>query len=201
MKKLLLETIRCEGGHLQNLEWHQERVTRSCRDLFLHYSYSINLQDIKVPPEAEEGLYKCRVLYDMHIKKVEFTPYSIRPLKKLRLVLADGLDYSYKYAGRAKIMALLGRRGAADDILMVKNGLITDTSYANVALFDGARWVTPAAPLLPGTRRAALLAGGRLSSANIPPQSISEFQEIRLFNAMMDLEEGPRLKPGDIFNL
>jgi len=198
MKKLLLETIRCEGGRLCNLEWHRDRMSRSRRILF-GLEEPLCLAHIPIPLQAGEGAFKCRLLYDTQIRKVEFIPYRIRHVEKLKLVMADGLEYGHKYAGRAAIQALFRQRGAADDILMVKNGLLTDTSYANIALFDGSAWHTPAAPLLPGTRRAALVAAGRLALADIAPGSLSGFKEVRLINAMMGLEDGPRISPANIF--
>ncbi|MCB0551188.1 MAG: aminotransferase class IV [Phaeodactylibacter sp.] len=200
MKGLLLETIRCERGELQNLEWHQERAGRSCRALF-GTAGSVDLQQIVVPREADQGLFKCRVLYDTRIRKAEFTPYAIRPVRKLMLIRADKLEYTYKLANRTEIQNFFARRGTADDILLVKNGCITDTSYANIALFDGSSWYTPSNPLLEGTRRASLLAAGILSPAKIPPHTLGDFQEIRLINAMMGLEEGPRFHPQDIIQI
>ncbi|MCB0557765.1 MAG: aminotransferase class IV [Lewinellaceae bacterium] len=197
MNQLLLETIRCEDGSLQNLEWHQQRVERSCHILF-GAGKEINFQKIHIPPEANTGLFKCRILYGRRIHEVMFAPYSIRPVKKLKLVQADGLEYSHKYARRTRIDALFAQRGQADDILMVINGLIADTSYANVAVFDGSDWLTPATPLLAGTRRASLLAAKKMIPADIPPHQLANFEEIRLINAMMGLEEGPRLHPDDV---
>lgn len=197
MKGLLLETIRCQEGRLQHLAWHQERASRSSRALFGSKA-EVNLGAISVPPEAATGVFKCRVLYDTCIRKIEYSPYSIRPVKKLRLMSADRLEYRHKFADRAKIQELFNLRGGADDILIVKNGLITDTSYANVALFDGAAWHTPASPLLQGTRRAGLIAAGKLVETDIPAGGLPIYKEVRLINAMMDLCEGPCLLPVDI---
>ena len=49
----------------------------------------------------------------------------------------------------------------------VKNGRLTDTSYSNIALFDGNRWVTPAHPLLKGTMRQSLIDKGLLKEKGI----------------------------------
>lgn len=198
VKGFLLETIRCESGRLLNLEWHRQRMARS-RLALLGLGNSLELGDIPIPPQAREGIFKCRVLYDSRIWHVEFTPYRIRPVRSLKLVAADGLEYGHKYAGRAGIGALFEKRGAADDILMIKDGLLADTSYANIALYDGSAWHTPARPLLPGTRREALIAAGKLTAADIPPGCLGDFQEIRLINAMMGLEEGPGLKPANVY--
>ncbi len=190
MKPLLLETIRCENGRLQNLRHHQQRLERSQRQV-LGLRKFLTLEDITVPPEARSGLYKCRVLYREEWEKVEFLPYSIRPVRSLRLMPAEGLSYDFKYAAREAIQQLFEKRAGADDVLFTRKGLITDTSYANVALFDGRRWYTPRQPLLAGTRRAALIAAGKLALADISATGLAAFKELRLINAMMGLEEGP----------
>ena len=102
---------------------------------------------------------------------------------------ATGLMYGHKYADRQAINTLFARRGAADDILLVRDGLLTDTSYANVALFDGKCWYTPAHPLLEGTQRARLLAEGILHPIDIRPADLPRFESIKLINAMLDWEQ------------
>ena len=102
---------------------------------------------------------------------------------------ADTLDYTYKSAGREPLNCLFALRGACDDILIVKQGLLTDTSIANIALSDGTHWYTPAHPLLKGTRRAALLEEGILQEKDIRPEDLPSFSTVRLFNAMIDWGE------------
>ena len=85
--------------------------------------------------------------------------------------------------------SLFTRRGEADDILIVRNGLLTDTSIANIALWDGRQWHTPTRPLLKGTRRAELLDNGILTEHDIPVEKIWTYRKIRLFNAMLHFGE------------
>lgn len=57
-----------------------------------------------------------------------------REIRSLRLVAADDeLDYHLKYADRSALARLLQRRDDCDEILIVRDGAITDTSYSNVA--------------------------------------------------------------------
>ena len=49
------------------------------------------------------------------------------------MVDCDEADYRYKSADRSLLDRLFALRGAADDVLIVRRGLITDTSIANVA--------------------------------------------------------------------
>ena len=59
-------------------------------------------------------------------------------------------DYSLKYQDRSKLDRLFAMRGDRDEVLITINGIITDTSYSNVVLFDGSTWYTPEQPLLEG---------------------------------------------------
>ena len=68
--------------------------------------------------------------------------------------------YSLKLTDRSQINRLLKQKGNYDDILIVKNGFITDTSISNIIFYNGSKWITPAAPLLKGTCRDKLLKEG-----------------------------------------
>jgi 4-amino-4-deoxychorismate lyase len=99
------------------------------------------------------------------------------------LVHSD-IDYNLKYADRSALEALKAERPDADDVLIVKNGYVTDTTIANIAFFDGERWLTPATPLLEGTTRARLIDEGVLTPAPIRYDAIDHFKSVALFNAL-----------------
>lgn len=181
-----IETICLLDGQLQNLEQHNARLNQSRRVLYdSHDEWDLG-QLITLPQNIETGLFKCRVVYGKILEKIEFEPYTIRPIKVLKLVTANDLDYAFKYQDRAHLLQLFAQRGQADDVLIIKNGLLTDTSYANVAFWDGARWLTPALPLLAGTKRAQLLQNGELLEQKIRVQELANFSCTRIFNAMFD---------------
>ena len=98
-------------------------------------------------------------------------------------------DYTYKSCDRSALNALFGQRAGADDVLIVRRGLITDTSIANIALWNGSRWETPEAPLLEGTMRAYLLDEGLITPCAIRPQDLPRYTRVRLFNAMISFGE------------
>ena len=102
---------------------------------------------------------------------------------------ANTIDYTYKSAGREPLNCLFALRGACDDILIVKQGLLTDTSIANIALWDGCEWHTPAQPLLAGTQRRHLLDSGQIKETDIPVASLGNYRHIRLFNALIPFGE------------
>lgn len=188
------ETIRVAKGVLQNLGAHQQRLDRTCEALWGRVG-TIHLDRLTVPATLlTDKIYKCRVIYDDNgIVKVEWEPYILRTIHRIRLVETDALDYAYKYYDRTTLEQYYRQRGDADDVLLVKDGLLTDTSYANIAFFDGHYWYTPASPILPGTQRATLLTNGHLRATLLRTRDLERFSHLRLVNAMMPWGIGPTL--------
>lgn len=62
---------------------------------------------------------------------------------------------------------LAAQKGDCDEIIIIKNGLVTDTSFTNIAIYKHGMWLTPKHPLLLGTKRAALLEKGIIQEADI----------------------------------
>ena len=85
----------------------------------------------------EKGIVKCRIVYEKEIKEIVYAPYSMREIDTLRIVYSDGINYTYKSTDREELNRLYVGRGDADDVLIVRNELITDTSIANVAFYEG----------------------------------------------------------------
>ena len=121
------------------------------------------------------------------ITLVKADEYHVRHITRLRLVVCDDIDYAYKSADRRRLETLFAQRGEADEVVIVKNGLLTDTSYSNIALFDGSQWVTPRQPLLRGTMRQSLLDAGVLTEQDIKAEDWNHFRQVSLINAMMPL--------------
>lgn len=182
-----IETIRIENGKALNLGFHNYRFNKTRRDIF-ECNLPVNLADYIRPGEYTERT-KCRIEYQDEVEKVEYQPYTIRPVKSLRMVTSDGLDYTYKSSNRQKLDELFKQKGEADDILIIRDGFLTDTSIANIALWNGEQWETPEKPLLEGTMRASLLGKRLIVPAVIHPQDLSRYSLIRLFNAMIGFGE------------
>lgn len=182
-----IETVRIENGKLHNVERHDMRMNAVRKEVW-GTEACLRLEDYIQAPSCN-GRIRCRVTYGMEIESVEYFPYQIRPVRSLQLVEGGDIDYRMKRADRTCLDELFSHRGEADEVLVVRNGLLTDTSIANVALWDGNHWYTPALPLLNGTRRACLLEQGLVSACNIRVEDLSCFRKIRMFNAMIDFGE------------
>ncbi|MFC2129652.1 aminotransferase class IV family protein [Bacteroidota bacterium] len=185
----LLETIKIIGRQPLNLQWHQRRLDYAFHILFgTNNPMQLN-ELIQVPDTFGEGLLKCRFLYGSTDFKIEYSEHSPRQVSSLKIVQCDTIDYSHKYTNRSMLTGLLEQKGEADDILIVRDGWITDTSYSNIVFFDGEAWFTPEEPLLEGTARNRLLAEGKIFPAKIQPENLKNYKSFKLINAMLDFEE------------
>jgi len=181
---LLFETISIRDGLAEHLPWHQDRMESSMRTLLGKKPDFTLSEIIRVPPEARQGHFRCRIDYDTEISKIDFQPYHLKEINTLKMIDDHDIDYPFKYNNRDRIDELFAMRGFADDILIIRNGFITDTSTANIIFLDGRRWLTPSQPLLEGTCRARLLDLGIIHEARIKSSDLPQFKEAKLINAM-----------------
>jgi 4-amino-4-deoxychorismate lyase len=187
---LLIETIRVESRKLQNLAFHNERFNRSRRELF-GITQESSLEDMVILPSGiPPGKIKCRIVYGREIMGITFSPYLMQKLLTLQIVEDNAINYAYKFRDRQQFEKLK-RNITADDILIVRNGFITDTSYANVVFWDGLKWITPASPLLCGTMRSRLMQEGEIQCDALRASDLRSFKAVKIINAMIGLEESP----------
>ena len=180
----LFETIRIENGIPQHLLWHERRMERAIQE-FWPGSIPVKLAGLfHVPPEYSAGTVRCNVHYGPEITDIIFKAYEKRMIRSLKLVICDTIDYHWKFKDRSQLDVLFAQRGTCDEILIVKNGLISDTSMSNTIFFDGLNRITPATPLLRGTGRERLLEEGWLTEADIRPEDLPKFSGCKLINAM-----------------
>lgn len=178
---LLLETIKIEEGKIHNLLYHQRRCNESRLKLF-NLTKPLMLEHIIQPPPT--GLYRCRIVYNQTIQSIEYIPYKAKEIHRLKVV-PSFMNYAYKFKNRDTLNALLMLHPNVDDIIIEKNGYLTDTTIANIAFYDGVRWFTPDIPLLKGTIRAKLLDEGFLHTKPIKKEDLSQYTHVALMNAMI----------------
>ena len=184
-----IESIKLENGHFEGLPLHQARLLKAIMDYYPNEK-AIDLQDFLTSTDFPKiGKYKCRVVFDSSIIQVEFTEYMQREIKSLQLVETDLESFAYKLEDRTALNEAYAKRGECDDVLLVRNGLLTDTSYTNIALFDGKNWFTPRKPLIEGVNRIELLQNGKIIEKDIFATELKNYKQICLFNAMIEFGE------------
>lgn len=184
----LIETIKLQDGRFNNLRYHEQRMNHSLKELYkVDGTAELNtfLESLNYP---RKGLYKCRLVYDSYSKTVEFIPHTFKLITSLTLIEADAILYDHKYSNRAPINYLMDKRGGGDDILIIKDGWVTDCSYANIVFKSGSKWYTPHTCLLKGTMRESLLDAGEIEVQPIKVSDIKKFEKFKLINAMLGFD-------------
>ncbi len=186
---LFIETMCVEQGRIINLDYHLERI-KSTRKRFWNTENMVSVDDLSALAATQNDRAKLRFTYDKeNIYDLSCTPYSIRKIEKLKLLINNDIEYAYKSIDRSALNLLKGQVKPSEEIVIVQQNHLTDTSYTNIALFDGELWITPSTPLLNGTRRKQLLNAGKIIEREVLVTDLNSFQSISLINAMIDLEE------------
>lgn len=193
----LIESIKLLNGEFHNLFYHEQRMRNSLRNLFgVHEPINLKefLNGFQFP---KEGLYKCRIVYDDKSREVEFLPYAPKVINTLKLVDGGDISYEYKYEDRSELDNLYARRGTCDDILIIKDDQVTDSSFSNIVFKRNGKWFTPSSMLLSGTMRQYLLDCEVIREEKIRKRDISSFESFKLINAMLGFE-GPEINISNI---
>lgn len=174
------ETIKCDEGIAFNLEYHNRRIARTI-------SLNINLQEYILP--INDNFLKCKVLYDEYgVVDVEYSEYEKRTIQSFKIIEDNSIEYAKKSLDRSVLELAFSQRQTADEIIIVQDGLLTDTSISNIALYDGSHWLTPKKPLLLGTTRERLLEQKELIEADLTLADLKSAKKIALLNAMIGMD-------------
>ncbi|OOF47268.1 aminotransferase class IV family protein [Rodentibacter trehalosifermentans] len=185
----LFETLAIEQGNIQNIEYHQARYERSLRQFYGKSAVKIfNLFElIRLPTHLQNQLVRCRIDYNAQSIQIQYFEYQRKTYRTFQPIVCDDIDYHLKYTNRDLLNALFAQRGNCDEIMIIKNGKVTDCAIGNLIFRQGNQWFTPNTPLLKGTQREKLLREGKITEATIYAKDIEKFDEIRLINAMNGL--------------
>jgi 4-amino-4-deoxychorismate lyase len=193
------EAIKLKDGVFHHINYHQERIERTLH-AFFQTAIDLSVIHDMIPGHMKSGLFKCRVLYSGKIEKVEFIPYFFRDIRKVGVITDDEIDYSYKYADRSYLNRLLQKSGC-NDIIIVKNGLVTDASSSNLVFKSPKGLFTPEDYLLPGTKRRLLLDQKKIKEQRIRVEDIKTFDTVYFINAMIDLEDDIKVQTSSLLYL
>lgn len=183
-----IESIKIEDKKIFLSDFHQKRVDQT----FAHFGKesSIDLAKIfKNLEHDEDGLFKLRIAYDLDKRiRTQMIPYAIPEIQDFQLVENNSFDYSFKFEDR-KELEKMKMKSKAEEIIIVKNNHITDTSFTNILFLKGKDWFTPTTYLLNGVQRQNLLKQKKIKEAEITLQNIKQFTHFQLINALNDFDD------------
>ncbi len=183
-----IESIKVEDQKIFLLEYHQKRVNET----FAHFGREGSLDLAKIFKNLEhdeDGLYKLRIVYDLDKNfKTQLIPYAIPEIDDFQLVENNCFDYPFKFEDR-KEFEKMKNKAKAEEIIIVKNNHITDTSYTNLLFLKGKEWFTPTTYLLNGVQRQFLLKNKKIKETEITLQNLKQFSHFQLINALNDFDD------------
>ncbi len=179
MKKYF-ETIKIEDYNIFNLSYHEKRVSKTI-------GLNISLQEYIYPPSNK--LLRCKLIYDeTGVLEVNYFPYEKKAIKSFKIIFDDKIDYSKKYLDRTSLNKLYAQRKNCDDIIIVKNKIVTDTSISNIAIFLDNMWFISKNSLLEGTTKIRLLEQREIFEKNVTVPMLKNASKIALLNAMIGFD-------------
>ncbi|CAM2791391.1 aminodeoxychorismate lyase [Chryseobacterium flavum] len=183
-----IESIKVEDQEIFLLDLHQKRVNQT----FTHFGKeeSIDLGKIfNSLQHDEDGLFKLRISYDLDKRvRTQMIPYAIPEIQNFQLVENNSFDYSFKFEDR-KELDKMKMKSKAEEIIIVKNNHITDTSFSNLLFLKGKEWFTPNTCLLNGVQRQYLLKQKKIRETEITLQNIKQFTHFQIINALNDFDD------------
>jgi 4-amino-4-deoxychorismate lyase len=173
------ETIKCDDYEIFNLDYHNKRVANTI-------GLNFNLQEYIYPLSAD--LLRCKIIYNKdEIIDVQYFPYEKKEINSFKLVY-DDINYSKKYLNRDTLDKLYEQKNDCDDVIIIKNNIVTDTSIANIAIFYENQWITSKNCLLKGTTRDRLINDKFLIEKDISVKMLKKASKIALMNAMIGFD-------------
>ncbi len=179
---LLFETIKVEDGVVRNLSYHQMRVAKYSTVNLLEYISN----NVAIPVL---GVHKLRITYSIYsVCSYKLELYNPKKIESLKIIIDNEIDYHKKLDDRTCLNDLIEQRGECDDILIIKNNFVSDTSFANIIFFDGEKWITPNTPLLEGSCRSRLIRDNIIRPQSITSSDLKSYSSFMIINAMLDFD-------------
>lgn len=184
-----IESIRLKNGELFNLELHQKRVEKTFLEFFPNsnaFDIKTTLQNIQLP---DNELYKIRIFYDSEIRILEILEYQKPHFSKYKCFhIPSDFNYDFKFANR-QIFDQISKNTSKDTLaILVKNGLVCDSTFSNLIFEKSEKLFSPAKALLLGTQLQKLISERKIQLIDIAENQIKDFDKIYFVNALNPLD-------------
>lgn len=194
-----LESVGVYDGQAPLLPYHQARVDRTFA-AFYPEQKPLDLKTLWEKTDFPSGHIKWRIPYNARESDPKITPFPTRNIEQLQIVVDDTVEYAYKFTERDRLDALYEQKAnVADEILIIRKGLLTDAYYYNVVVIMGPDLLTPRQPLLPGVMRAFCLKQEKIQCADIRVADLTAAEGVYLINALHPLERAAFIERERIF--
>lgn len=183
-----IESIKVEDREIFLADLHQKRVNHTFTNFGKDTVLDI-LSLYETLEHGENGLFKFRIVYDLDGPiSAKLIPYAVSEIKTMRLVVNNSINYAYKFEDRREFDKMKAK-AKTDEIVIVKNNHITDSSIGNLLFRKGKNWFTPNTCLLNGVQRQHLLKTKKISETEITVENLREFSHFQIINALNEFDD------------
>jgi 4-amino-4-deoxychorismate lyase len=182
----VFETIKIFNKKPKNLIYHWERIKWTFKEYYKTVPF-FNLKQFSECIDYPDGILKLKIIYDDTKIDYQITQYKRKRIDYFYIIESNDLDYKFKYEDRSTLEKFC--KYNYGEPIFVKKRFITDTTFSNIAFFDGFRWYTPSTYLLKGTKRSYLIDNGLVLVDDISILDLKYFKKISIINSMNDLNE------------
>lgn len=189
-----IETLMIKDGIFQNPQAHIDRIKNTLKVSNINSSIEsfdelFNfIHDSKI---KYKGIYKCTIKYSFQPIDIKIRPYTCTQINNFIPVICNEIDYSLKYSDRSLLDKLKNENLPIEEslkhnseIIIIKNGKVTDCSIGNLVFGDGKDYYTPNTFLLNGTMRQRLLKEGKIKEKEITLNDLHLYKKIFIINCM-----------------
>jgi len=145
------------------------------------------IKDIQLDSVPVRGKYKLRIVYSGDNRNYSVEKYTVKKIGSVVAVECSDAEYFFKNEDRSLFSSLMNDN--YDEIFILKKGMVTDSSFSNLAFYDSGKWYTPETFLLNGIMRQKLLADNIIRERSIAAEDIKKYEKISFINSMLDLGE------------
>lgn len=183
-----IESIKVEDRELFLADLHQKRVNETLDNFESRMKLSVDEIFRKLGVE-DNGLFKLRIVYDLNANyTTQLIPYAISEIHDFQLVENNNFDYSFKFEDRREFEKMK-TVAKTEEIVIVKNNHLCDTSFSNLLFLKGKQWYTPTTYLLNGVQRQHLLREKKIQETEITLHNLRDFSHFQLINSMNDFDD------------
>jgi 4-amino-4-deoxychorismate lyase len=188
LENACIETIWIRNHRVQNLGYHQARYEHTCKQYY-GCAPSFKLSKCIDRNAIDSSDVKCRFIYDHQSYKVSYEVYQRSIIHSLQTIENKDISYPFKTLARPALDDLYGQRGKCDEIVITKNGNVTDAYYYSLVFENDKGFYVPKDALLPSTRRQALIDNNIVKEIRIHTSELKKYTHIHLINALNPLEK------------
>lgn len=139
----LFESIWIPNGQIQNGHYYEREFRTAFMAHFRKEPIFSLFDTVEIKKINNSLRYKLKIKYTENGIQWCISEYINKIPTSLKLIRDDTISYDLKFTERTHLDCLYQKKEQVEDVLIVKNGFITDATYSTILFTDRQKIVTP----------------------------------------------------------